>query len=124
MLSPNTLLNKARYRVDGLHLGGSLWNVYTATDQTSGAAVLVVEFSAEPAQFPQHEGLLKISDTFLMNGRRYDVTEPVQLAPRIPSVTKAWDEFSITLMALNAISAVANTRCEICPRTLVATAAG
>lgn len=124
MLSPNTLLNKARYRVDGLHIGGSLWNVYTATDQTSGAPVLVVEFSAEPVEFPQHEGLLKVAETFLMNGRRYDVTEPVHLDLSNTTVAKAWDEFSVTLMALNTISAVANKRCEICPKTLVATANG
>jgi hypothetical protein len=124
MLSPNTLLNKARYRVDGLHLGGSLSNVYTATDQTSGSAVLVIEFSTEPIEFPRHEGLLRIAETFLMNGRRYDVTEPVRLDPVTTSVAKAWDEFSVVLMALNTISAAGDKRCEICPKTLIPTANG
>jgi len=124
MLSPNTLLNKARYRVDGLHLGGSLSNVYTATDQTSGSAVLVIEFSTEPIEFPRHEGLLRIAETFLMNGRRYDVTEPVLLDPVTTSVAKAWDEFSVVLMALNTISAAGDKRCEICPKTLIPTANG
>src|SRR4051794_32266174 len=125
MLSPNTLLNKGRYHVDRLHLAGSLWNVYAASDQTSGTKVLVVEHGTfEQVDFPEHQGLVKIADTFEMNGRRYDVTEPVELDPARTSVAKAWDEFSIVLMALNTISAVANRRCEICPQTMITTANG
>ena len=45
MLSPNTLLNKARYRVERFTIGGPKWNVYAAVDQNSGATVLVVEHS-------------------------------------------------------------------------------
>jgi hypothetical protein len=108
-----------------MHLPGSLWNVYTAIDQTSAATVLVVQHGTfEQVDFPEHQGLIKIVDTFEMDGRRYDVTEPVDLGPASTEVTKAWDEFSIVLMALNTISAVANKRCEICPQTLIATATG
>jgi hypothetical protein len=125
MLSPNTLLNKEKYRVDRMHLAGSLWNVYTAIEQTSGATVLIVQHGTfEQVDFPEHQGLVKIVDTFEMDGRRYEVTEPVDLGHAGTAVAKAWDEFSVVLMALNTISAVANKRCEICPQTLITTATG
>ena len=125
MLSPNTLLNKARYRVDGLHLGGATWNVYAALDQTEGASVLVVEHQTEPMAFPEHEGLLKTADSFLMNGRRYDVTEPVDPGPAKEAVVgRTWDEFSVVLMALNTIAAAGRNRCVICPKTLVKASGG
>src|SRR3569623_914933 len=118
MLSPNTLLNKARYRVDRLHLGGTTWNVYAAFDQTTKSTVLVTEHQTEPVVFPEHEGLLKTVESFLMNGRRYDVTEPVELGKTARAVHGVWDDFSIVLMALNAISAIANRRPQISPKKL------
>ena len=123
MLSPNTLLNKARYRVERLNFGGPKWNVYAAVDQNSGAAVLVIEHaSAEPTPVPTHEGLVAIRDSFVTNGRRYDVTEPLQATNPSASVAKTWDDYSVILMALNTISAASSNRCEIGPQTIFATA--
>src|SRR5258708_5760228 len=112
MLSPNTLLNKARYRVESLQFGGPRWNVYAAVDQPSSAAVLVVEHSnAEPVPAVKHEGLVRFADSFVMNGRRYDVTEPVKGERPSMSVAKLWDDFSVILMALNTVASVSNKRC-------------
>lgn len=125
MLSPNTLLNKARYRVEGLYLGGQQWNVYSAVDQSIGASVLVVEYLSEDATpATEHEGLVKFADRFVMNGRRYAATEPVELRNAVISLSRAWNDFSIVVMALNSICAVANRRFEIGPQTIVAIASG
>src|SRR3954463_10266444 len=120
MLSPNTLLNKARYRVDGLHLGGPTWNIYAAADQSEGASVLITEHQTEPFAFPEHEGLISTADSFLMNGRRYDVTEPLKMVAPNATTAQIWGGFSVVVMALNSISAVTKGRCDIRPRTLVA----
>jgi hypothetical protein len=122
MLSPNTLLNKARYRVERLHFGGSKWNVYAAVDQATNATVFVVEHQAQPAPVPTHQGLVCVQESFLMNGRRYDVTEAVNLTQLSASVAKTWDDFSIVLMALNTIASVSSRHYELVPQTVVATA--
>lgn len=123
MLSPNTLLNKARYRVERVHLSGPRSSVYIAVDQNASTKVLVVErATAEDIQVPTHEGLLRITDQFVMNGRRYDVTEPVEFDRPKKAIAKTWDDFSVVLMALNSLSAVSNKLNEICPQTVIATA--
>ena len=123
MLSPNTLLNKARYRVERFSFGSPKCNVYAAVDQNVGATVLVVEHAnAEAAPMPTHEGSVIFQDSFVANGHRYDVTEPLASGQTNPSVAKTWDDLSVILMALNTISAVSGKRCEIGPQTIVATA--
>ncbi|MFL6373226.1 MAG: hypothetical protein ACJ73D_01035 [Pyrinomonadaceae bacterium] len=97
-------------------------SVYVAVDQSVDQTVLVVEHpGSEVVPVPAHAGLLKFTHSFVMNGRRYDVTEPVELRSPTKPVAKTWDEFSTILMAMNSLSAGPSMSHEIGPKTLVST---
>lgn len=125
MLSPNTLLNKARYRIDRLRLGGPEWQLYEAEDLTSNTRVLVAEYAeGETRVLPHHEGFVRFADSFTLNRLHYYVTEPVDHSAAPVDAARAWESFSVALMALNHAFLGSNARCEIDPKLVVRTVGG
>jgi len=121
MLSPNTLLNKGRYRIDAFIRSTADWTIYSAMDQASSQPVLSVEYAAG-SRIPSvttHDGLMPAVDSFLMNGRHVEVTEPISLGGDRQLVRAVWDRFAVLLMGLNSLSAASSEPVEISPETLV-----
>src|SRR4051812_6515588 len=117
MLSPNTLLNKGRYLIGSLLRSTPEWAVYSAVDQTSSGSVLCIEY-AEPSRSAsdvKHDGLMTIADSFVMNGRTVQVTEPISTLSARQPLRSIWDRFAVVLMGLNTLAATSREPVEIAP---------
>ncbi|HEV7700684.1 MAG TPA: hypothetical protein VGO43_10690 [Pyrinomonadaceae bacterium] len=130
MLSPNTLLNGGRYRLESLLTTDSAWSLYRAFDTSTGAFVLIVETAGvePPATLHHsHDGLVDIQQTFIANGRSYTVTEPLASLPLLDAVVStkgASQRLPVLLNALDALRKHGEHLCEIAPETIVKTYAG
>jgi|GEM_PF-2971856 len=120
MLSPNTLLNKGRYRVDAFIRSTAEWTIYSTVDQVSSESVITIEYpaGARSSIRTAHDGLMRTVDSFPMNGRYVEVTEPVAAVTVGQPLRSVWDRFAVILMALNSLSAAGNAPVEISPETL------
>lgn len=88
MLSTNTLLRDGRYRIGHAISSGQLGAIYTAEDQTTKQHVAVIVSTVSQADANddrvedltglQHDGLMRVSESFHENSYAYKVTEPIK----------------------------------------------